>query len=72
MGGIFGGKPDTSKQEAQARRNEQRANEDEQRAKQRGERGGGAGGGAAGGRGRNLLVGRLGKVLPSNLGGVAT
>lgn len=66
MSGVFGGgsNGEQKKARAQARRQEQRANQQEQRARQTAERG------SVGGRGRGLLVGRLSKVLPTNLGGV--
>lgn len=68
MGNMMGGgarrdaKRAASKAEGVARQREQAGNEETARARQRAERGGG-------GRGRDMLVGRLNKVLPSTLGG---
>ena len=64
MSGVFGGGGDGGAREAtaQARRQQQDANEDEMRARQRAERGGTR-------RGRNMLVGRLSRVMPKTLGG---
>lgn len=62
MSDMFGTKAAGEKAAGQARKREQQGNEEELRARQRAER--------SGGRGRDMLVGRLNKVLPTNLGGV--
>lgn len=64
MSGMFGGGDPTKGARREARVREQDANEQEMRARQRAERAG------TGGRGRDMLVGRLNKVLPTKLGGV--
>lgn len=63
MGSVFGGGGDggAAAARADARKREQAATEEETRTRQKAER--------TGGRGRDMLVGRLNKVLPTNLGG---
>lgn len=64
MSNVFGGGSNKQASEAQAtaRFREQQGSEAELRARQQAERGGG--------RGRDMLVGRLNKILPTRLGGV--
>lgn len=63
MSNLFGNKGAGDAAASMARRREQQGNEAELRARQQAERGSIT-------RGRDMLVGRLNKVLPTNLGGV--